>query len=390
LEKNGAAKPVSKHVDQIVYPGSDQYTADEISAPGSQPIELYGEPILRAVDTAYIMFQVPNLKKQKSFLEDFGMVLTEETESEIYMRGYGPEPYIYVACKGSSAKYLGVGLVIDSDDELERIANATDTTIENIPGPGKGRRVRLIDPDGFFVDLTHGREKVSELKTRREALLFNLPSRKSRVNRAVREPIQPSAVERFGHVVLMVSDFERSWKWYRRHLGLLPTDVLCSDVGLPLMSFNRFDKGSEPVDHHAIVLSSGPEAAHLHSAFETIDQDAIGQGQQYLKQRGWTHFWGIGRHILGSQLFDYWIDPHGNEIEHYADGDVFNQTYQTHYHLFDRGGLWAWGDDVPAAMNPKPNLKLLVNLLLCGESRRKVILAMKKAMGRAPRSWIKK
>jgi hypothetical protein len=28
-----------------------------------------------------------------------------------------------------------------------------------------------------------------------------------------------------------------------------------------------------------------------------------------------------GRHYLGSQIFDYWKDPFGAEIEHWTDGD---------------------------------------------------------------------
>ena len=187
----------------------------------------------------------------------------------------------------------------------------------------------------------------------------------------------------------MVSDFDQSWAWYRKHLGLLPTDVLCSATGRPLLAFNRLDKGSEPADHHTVVLAGGPEVGIMHSAFETFDQDAIGQGQQFLKMKGWKHFWGIGRHILGSQIFDYWLDPHGFEVEHYADGDVFDDAHATGYHLLDRGGLWAWGNDVPDAMKPKPTLKMLIALLFGSSDKRKVLFEMKKAMDRVPRPWLK-
>jgi hypothetical protein len=29
-------------------------------------------------------------------------------------------------------------------------------------------------------------------------------------------------------------------------------------------------------------------------------------GHQWLEQHGYTNCWGVGRHLLGSQLFDYW------------------------------------------------------------------------------------
>ena len=50
-----------------------------------------------------------------------------------------------------------------------------------------------------------------------------------------------------------------------------------------------------------------------HSAYEVVDVDALGMGQRVLREQGYKHAWGIGRHILGSQLFDYWNDPCGQQ-----------------------------------------------------------------------------
>tara|TARA_R110002110_G_scaffold205066_7_gene416971 strand:+ start:95842 stop:96984 length:1143 start_codon:yes stop_codon:yes gene_type:complete len=376
-------------LDQIVYPGSDRYSADAVAAPGSVPLALHGEPLVRAVDTAYIIFEVADLAIQKAFLLDFGLVEAQHSGESLFMRGYGPEPYIYEARQGNKSGFKGAGFSVESEQVLREVARQTGNNVQQIEGPGGGLRVRLTDPDGFIVDLVNGRQQVEPLDTRRETLAFNLPQHKARINRGQRPPLQPSAVERFGHYVLMVSDFEASWKWYRRHLGLLPTDVLCAESGTPMLAFNRVDRGATPADHHTVVLASGPAAGYMHSAFETFDQDTIGQGQQYLKLKGWKHFWGMGRHILGSQIFDYWIDPHGHEVEHYADGDVFDASHPTQYHLLDRGGLWAWGQDVPHAMKPRLNVKTLLALLFGGAAKRKTLLQMKKAMDRAPRPWLK-
>jgi hypothetical protein len=29
-------------------------------------------------------------------------------------------------------------------------------------------------------------------------------------------------------------------------------------------------------------------------------------GHYHLERNGWTNAWGVGRHIFGSQIFDYW------------------------------------------------------------------------------------
>jgi catechol 2,3-dioxygenase-like lactoylglutathione lyase family enzyme len=380
---------MTRLLDKVVYPGSDQYTAQELAVPGTIPVDLHGEPLVRAVDTAYILFEVPDLPQQKAFLQDFGMVEALDDGDSLYLRGHGTAPYIYAAFRGDKARFLGAGFIVEHEEDLQRVAAETGTAVEAVDGPGGGRRVRLCDPDGFFVDLVWGRDVVAPLATRRESLAVNLPEKKSRVNCALRPPLEPSAIERFGHYVIMVSDFDISWRWYRKHLGLLPTDVQCTGSGRPVLAFCRLDRGNLPADHHTVVLAGGPGAKYLHSAYETLDLDSIGQGQQVLWQGGWKHFWGIGRHILGSQIFDYWLDPHGFEVEHYADGDVFDSSWPAHYHLLDRGGLWAWGEDVPAAMSPRLRPADILKLVFGGAVWRHRMLEMKQAMARAPRPWLK-
>jgi hypothetical protein len=43
-----------------------------------------------------------------------------------------------------------------------------------------------------------------------------------------------------------------------------------------------------------------------HSSFEVNDFDTQLLGHDWLREKGWTNSWGVGRHLLGSQVFDYW------------------------------------------------------------------------------------
>mgnify|MGYP002260725590 CR=1 FL=1 len=63
------------------------------------------------------------------------------------------------------------------------------------------------------------------------------------------------------------------------------------------------------------VIVGGLEDKYEHSAYEVVDLDAVGQGQQVLRAKGHKHLWGIGRHVLGSQIFDYWFDPDGLQFD---------------------------------------------------------------------------
>ena len=94
------------------------------------------------------------------------------------------------------------------------------------------------------------------------------------------------------------------------------------------MSFIRCDRGSTPADHHTLAMALGPVNRYVHSAYQVCDLDALAAGGEHLREQGYFRSWGIGRHIQGSQIFDYWRDPDGFLVEHFADGDMFDNTLE--------------------------------------------------------------
>lgn len=48
-----------------------------------------------------------------------------------------------------------------------------------------------------------------------------------------------------------------------------------------------------------------------HSSFETHDFDTQVLGHDWLREKGYKNCWGVGRHVLGSQIFDYWYEYSG-------------------------------------------------------------------------------
>ena len=124
----------------------------------------------------------------------------------------------------------------------------------------------------------------------------------------------------------------------------------------PVMSFMRCDRGSVPSDHHTLAMALGPSNRYVHSAYQVCDLDALAAGGEYLGDRGYFRSWGIGRHIQGSQLFDYWRDPDGFLVEHFADGDMFDNTLEPGWAPFTASGLSQWGPPVTKdflGINPK-------------------------------------
>jgi hypothetical protein len=135
-------------------------------------------------------------------------------------------------------------------------------------------------------------------------------------------------VTKVGHIVIETPDFDVTARWYMDTLGVMPSDVMCLADGTPVGAFMRLDRGSEPTDHHTLFLATGLESKVDHVAFEVVDLDAVEMGQQILMAKRYRHAWGVGRHLLGSQIFDYWRDPWGQKHEHYADGDLFDAAHR--------------------------------------------------------------
>jgi hypothetical protein len=69
---------------------------------------------------------------------------------------------------------------------------------------------------------------------------------------------------------------------------------------------------------------------------------------EYLRERGYRHSWGIGRHIQGSQIFDYWRDPDRLMFEHYTDGDLFDCSMRPGWAPMSASGLSQWGPTATA------------------------------------------
>ena len=96
-----------------------------------------------------------------------------------------------------------------------------------------------------------------------------------------------------------------------------PTDLIGS--------FNRLDRGETYVDHHVFFCIQGKKTGLNHLAYEVQDVDDVMIGHNHLKTKGYAHVWGVGRHQLGSHIYDRsWQDPWGRVHEHWTDTDTLN------------------------------------------------------------------
>lgn len=331
------------------------------------------DPFIKIWDVRHVRFAAPNLDLMEKFCLDFGMTTVSKSDTTLFMRGHGDDAALHITHQAEEAGFIGFGLEAASEKDLEAFANAKNLPVETYAEPGGGKVVRLQSPEGYQLDVVAGAEKVSPSHSTLPAVPSNFANERDStysghkrvgyVKRVLQDsgprgeftqfhPNDPAAHEepansvrsshamRLGHVVIGCQNFRESEKWWKKHFGLVTSDEIhaVGDPAAVIGAFMRFDRGEDYTDHHSIFLigndGSGPIGngrgrQFFHAAFEVANLDDLFAGNTHLKQKRdegapYHHARGIGRHINGSQVYDYWHDPFGHQLEHWTDGDQFN------------------------------------------------------------------
>jgi len=138
------------------------------------------------------------------------------------------------------------------------------------------------------------------------------------------KPGRPFSLTKIGHVVLMVSDLERSTRFYTEVLGFRVSDVYPETMMKGRMVFMRC-----AADHHGVALvGAAPSAAgggaprvsaHSelhHMAFEVAALDEVFAAREWLRANG-VKVEFEGRRRAGCQIAVEFRDPDGHWLEIY-------------------------------------------------------------------------
>ena len=294
----------------------------------------------RVSDLAYARFRAPNLDAMTRFGQDFGFRDFAGAGDAVIAFGSLRNFPVHVTEVGE-AGFAGFGAFMSAEG-LATLALRHGKTVERVGAPFNTLRLRLMDPDGFVVDLLAPEALALRAPDARPG--WNEAGLHARENLRLDMPGRPSRVFRLGHVVLAVSDLETSRGWYEQNLGLRVSDYIVAPGGETLTgAFMRCSMGPRPVDHHSVFIAARGEARFLHAAYEVEDFNDLMVGHDHLKQSGAVHHWGVGRHILGNHIFDYWLDPFGHELEHWTDGDVLDESHPPGRHTIETLLGVQWG-----------------------------------------------
>ncbi|TGJ78698.1 hypothetical protein E0Z10_g10073 [Xylaria hypoxylon] len=315
---------------------------------------------IQLVRIAHVYYKYTDLEKATEFLLDFGFseekrVNNGDGEAEkIYFRGYGTEPWVLCATKSDKNEFGGAAFVVESDEDLRLAADTLPKASgvhELTNAPGGGRCVTFRDPvDGWPMHLVHGQRSVDMLDIPLPHTPVNYPMEKNRpAGKFQRFTKRPAPVHKLGHFGVRTTGFAEAHEFYCSRFNFFPSDIVHDAENIDRTVFYRLDRGKEEVDHHVFFFAEGPSYKVHHSSFETHDFDTQVLGHDWLREKGHKNCWGVGRHVMGSQIFDYWFDPSGFILEHYVDGDLLTADEPTHRSQAGPGSLHVWGPEVPSS-----------------------------------------
>lgn len=141
------------------------------------------------------------------------------------------------------------------------------------------------------------------------------------VNQPGALPDMPAIPRTLSHVVYFVPDAKKAEAFYAERLGFVTTDTF-SDAG-PFMRPAAMD------DHHSLFMIQTPP--HMkgveHFTFHLGSGTEVLMAGTRFAEKGWTSFWGPGRHVFGSNWFWYFNSPLGCHIEYDADMDTHDDQW---------------------------------------------------------------
>ena len=243
-----------------------------------------------------------------------------------------------------------------------------------------GRKIDKIQPQRERVEYNYGDKK----KYRRPSNKLQDISGNREADGSNTIHPGPPEILKIGHVVIAapVGLHHKMMEFMMKTFGIIPTDSAIFETpksaeghsinpqmfemlkkagpspiypgtfaeGLPTYAaFFRCDLGETPTDHHTFFILSNldkrmapdgekinPQLSHV--SYEVSSLDDVWKGHMQLKTKAefknerYEIAWGVGRHVLGSHIYDYWHDPYGHVHEHMSDGDRITRSFGQRIH----------------------------------------------------------
>ncbi|MAF48638.1 MAG: VOC family protein [Rhodospirillales bacterium] len=283
---------------------------------------------------------VPDLNAGRQYYNDIGLI-AEERDGAIVAHCDGRQQDEVILFEGNSNHYHHVSFGTNEDGlgEIKQKLEAAGTKLLDPPTEWPEDGLWFRDPDDALIHIG----AVEPAPWRDDPpWLTNSPGHYDRVGvRAVAPVDIEIRPRRFGHMLLFTTDIEAKTGFF--------TDILGMKVSDSVETFIDFFYASSGSDHHILAFGLSSKPGFQHAGFELGNVDEVGMIGRKLREKGYIHCWGPGRHGPGSNYFQYFRDPWNSITEFFCDMDYIaaDSDWQPKTWLNSEAAA-DWGPDLPA------------------------------------------
>ena len=262
----------------------------------------------------HVGFDVPDLEEARRFYSTFGLDVKDGTDPagaprlEVSTHN-DPRPWLFIGKSGTTKKKL----TWISFGAYEEDLPAIHARLEKLATKATAPKTR--EPHAMFYEGPHGvvvEVRATPKRTPRRAGRPGDPSAREPPRRAA--PFEVVAGE--AHAPLPCARLlPRPGRDGRLlHRGARP-------AGLRRLARHRLSPRAARLrpSHHR--LRQGPASGLHHVSWSVPSFDDVGLGKMQMAAQGYDRGWGVGRHVLGSNYFQYVRDPWGSYSEYSFDID---------------------------------------------------------------------
>jgi catechol 2,3-dioxygenase-like lactoylglutathione lyase family enzyme len=281
---------------------------------------------------------IPKLEQGEHFYRSFGLEVTEEG-NQLGLRAPGTGNHRWGTLVEAQSKSLQHVTFYCFEEDLPRFKSHLQR-----------QKIPLVDsPRGFDSDGLWFRGHDDVLMEIRVGPKLS-PGEMSRIAPPAYEPGVANApyrrlankvrIDRLSHILLFTSSMDKAIDFYTRILGFRLSDRSSDVVG-----FLHAVHGS---DHHMFAFAKSEQTGFHHASWIVPSIDDIGLGGMVMADNGYKKCWGTGRHVLGSNYFNYIQDPWGSWCEYACGMDYIpaDTDWKAKDHPLE-DGFYLWGPDLP-------------------------------------------
>lgn len=283
---------------------------------------------------------VPDLAEEERFLNAFGLRVTrrEGKAPALELRADGSDHLWAQVFSGPRKKlaYVSLGCYAQDFEALAAQAKEAGGRPAQAHPQGPAGGAWFLDPDGNLIQIVVAAKTMPDDKSPMGDL--NVPSNTR--GAPARSAARRTKPTRLSHMALFTADVSRAVDFYTRGLGLR-----LADRSGDLIAFTYGRHGS---DHHMLAFLPGGGGGLHHSCWDVPSVEDVGLGNTQMRAAGYTRHWGPGRHVLGSNYFNYVRDAFGSWWEFSCHIDYIGKDVAWAVADFaDEDSLYLWGPDVP-------------------------------------------